>query len=128
MALGLSLPVMPVNGRAVLETSDSKQLLKILMIQCGDCENINPFNGDVGLDGGVVFQVNDAALQALVRARIVSVFAVKQKEGRARLVDGYPTFAVDSRTEELLCSVKYLDLETGDTQSFDMPMGTSFGR
>lgn len=128
MAQGLALPVMPVNGRAALETDDSKQLLKILMIQCGDCENTNPFNDDVGLDGGVIFQTNNEALQAFVRARIVSVFKIKAAQGRARLLDGYPIFQTDSKTQELTCSVKYLDLETTDTQSFDMPMGTSFGR
>lgn len=128
MATGLSLPLAAINGRAALETSDSKQLLKIIMIECGDCENVNPFNNDVGLDGGVVFQINDAALQALVRARIASVFATKNKQGRARLVDGYPIFEQDSKAQDLICSVRYLDLETGDTQFFDMPMGASFGR
>lgn len=126
MASGLALPLIPVNGRAPIE-EDQQQLAKILMLQLADCENTNPFNQDVGMSGDIVFQNNTVALQALIRARVISVFRIKEKEGRARLLEGFPTFKVNSDTQELVCSIKYVDLEANEERNMDMPVGNLSG-
>jgi hypothetical protein len=126
MAQGLAIPIYPIQGRAALET-DSRQLQKILMLQLSDCENANPFNQDVGIDGGIVFQTNDAALQALIRARIVETFRTAERAGRAKLVNGFPTFSEDSETQELTCSVRYVNLETEQEEDMSFKPQALFG-
>lgn len=127
MSTGLTIPIIPFNGRAIIE-SGSKQLLKILMLALADCENTNPFNQDVGMTGDIIFQNSTEALQALIRVRVRRVFAAKTREGRASLVEGFPTFTVNSDTQELVCSIKYKDLETDDIFDFNLPLGPTSGR
>lgn len=126
MAQGLALPIYPIQGGATLET-DSKQLQKIIMLQLSDCENSNPFNQNVGIDGGIVFQNNDAALRALIRARILQVFRNTEKAGRAKLVNGFPTFADDSANQELICSIRYINLETEQEEDMSFTSQALFG-
>lgn len=109
-AQGLTLPVQVSKGRAVYDRGDA-QLRKVIMVALSDCDSLNPFQ-DLGLDPTDVFAINDEITQAEIRQRIAIAFRRFEAEGTARLLQGYPKFAINSDTQELISELKYQNLET----------------
>lgn len=113
MATGLTLPIAVVNGR-VLRSSGTDQLHKVIMLGLAENDSDNPFQ-DIGFNHGV-FDVNDPSQAARYTNRIARLFARLEAEGRARLMPGYPKF--ESVGEELIATIKYIDLETDKPQEY----------
>lgn len=113
MATGLTLPIAVVNGR-VLRSSGTEQLHKVIMLGLSENDSDNPFQ-DIGFNRGV-FDVNDPSQAARYTNRIVRLFQRLEGEGRAKLTAGYPKF--ETSGEELIVTIKYIDLETDQPQEY----------
>jgi hypothetical protein len=107
---GIALPISVVKGRLQLASAED-QLKKIIFLGLSDCDSANPFQ-DLGIDTSVVFAIADEDTKARARRRIVTIFKALQAQGRARLAAGFPTFSVDSETQELVAEIEYVNMET----------------
>lgn len=120
MAAGLSLPLRAVNGRAALDAGED-QLKKIIAMALSDCDNGNPFQEDsMGIDPTIVFSLNDVETQAFVRRRIIDKFKALEVDGRARLdLDGF-SFDNSAEEGELVCTIRYINLETTAAEELEL--------
>ena len=107
---GLEVPIEAQNGRLITVAGED-QLKKILMLNLSNCDSANPFQ-DLGLDPGIVFRLDDPDTRALIRSQIVALFKRFEREGRARLANGSPSFVSDPATQTLMADVRYINLET----------------
>lgn len=122
MSQGLDLPLGADQGRARLARGED-QLKKIITLALSDGDSENPFQ-DLGIGNGNVFDVNDQDLQARLRQRIVAVFRRFSTERRAALAPGSPTFRRGGADgEELIASIKYVNMETTDSDELEIPLG-----
>lgn len=122
MASGLSLPIRCVNGRAAIDVGED-QLKKIIMLTIADCDSDNPYQ-ELGLEPNIVFAVNDTQVRSYARQRIIEAFKRLQSEGRAELLDEAPTFT--DADGELVCSIKYVNLETTLAEELILSGGSAF--
>lgn len=113
MATGLTLPIAVENGR-VMRESGTNQLQKIIMLGLSENDSDNPFQ-DIGFNHGV-FDINDPSMAARYANQIDKLFRRLESEGRARLLPGYPKF--ETSGEELVVSIKYIDMETDRPQEY----------
>jgi len=107
---GLRIPIQASAGR--LETVRGEdQLRKVIVLNLSDCESSNPFQ-DIGIGSAMVFDVDDPTTRARISRNIATLFKRLEREGRARLSQGYPIFTADQVSQELHCEVRYVNLET----------------
>lgn len=116
MATGIALPLRAVNGRLMLLSGDGyiEQLVKTAM---GSSESSNPFQ-DVGLGEFMIFDINDALTEGVIRQRVVRVFASLERDQLARLV----SLAFEGIGSEKVMQVVYDNLETGYRSEVDVPL------
>lgn len=107
---GLAIPF-AADGRGRLAlVSGNGQLEKIITLNLSDLDSANPFQGEIGLDAGLVFAIASTRLRADIKRRINSLFRRLQLQDRARL-DGAPSFINDSTLQEMTVDIKYINLE-----------------
>lgn len=119
---GISLPfAADKNGRLVL-SSGEVQLSKVILLNLSDCDSRNPFQ-DLGLGNDFIFGMNDEAIQAELRRRINLLFRRLQLKERARLLQP-PVFTVLSETQELDCTIVYLNMEENKEEDVTVRFST----
>lgn len=122
---GMQIPVqVGKNGGARL-VAGSPYTHQIVMAGLTPNLSQNPFQtGDgveVGISGRIVFMVNDAAAAGMARSQIVQLFKRLRAAGLAKLV-GTNGIQVEHRGEELVASVRYVDLEADAEGAADVTL------
>lgn len=125
MAKGLNLPVGTLQGRAVLIEGE-EQLKKVIQLAVSDCESDNPFQEE-GIGNDSVFDINDALTEQRLRRRVIDAFRALAAQGRARLDPSYPMFSRDSFNQELWIDIRYINLETTNTEDVQLKVGSGAG-
>lgn len=105
---GLSLPVRPFRGRAMVDSGD-RQMAKVIVLALSDGDSSNPYN-DAGVDLDV-FSLRTEAQGAILRREIRRHFSRWEADLRARLIE---VRVEDGDPGELRAVVRYVDLETDE--------------
>ncbi len=116
MARGLAIPIgVDITGGAAW-VSGEKNDRKTIFTALGDCDSENAFRQELGLGIGMVFDISDETVRALILRRLVAIFRVFEEGDRYKLL----TEAISwSQNEgELTLQFKYLNLETDEERSF----------
>ena len=103
---GLGLPHRISRGRLLLDAGE-EQLLKIIMIACGDSESDNPWN-----EAGIVhplFSLDTPRQRSKITRQVGIHFARLKRRGRAELDD----ISYESEDGVLNVTVTYKDLVHG---------------
>lgn len=118
MAKGLALPVgVNVAGGARLIERD-EQADKIIYTALSDNDNRNAFQQDIGLGGGMIFDIESPALRAKLLRRIVNIFRDFEQLLLFKLVIDSIIFSSNSDTGDLDIEFKYINLESDEVNIF----------
>lgn len=114
MAKGLRVPVgVDKSGGAALE-DDPIHLATILQQALQVGEDDNPFQ-NLGLNGNIIFSVNDASAQALAKN---SVERILRKYSDRVKIDPSNPIRFSRKEGELICEFGYINLDTGEPDTF----------
>ena len=123
---GLAVPIVPGPDGRTKTLSGDDELEKIIRLNLGDLENDNPYTqwggaskGEPGIDPGIIFSLSVESLQERIKTNIKLLFDRLSAQGRAKLVTGYPKMVSDSAKMELLCGIRYLNLESDKENEFE---------
>lgn len=120
MAKGMAMPVgVNQSGGAALE-DDPEHLNTILTLALRPGEDDNPFQS-LGLDGRIIFAVNDSAAQGLARNAIEKV--LRKFNDRLQIDPQAPISFSRTEEGELQCSFRYVNLDTGKVTDFSGTIG-----
>lgn len=122
---GMQIPVqVGKNGGARL-LAGSLYTHQIVMAGLEPNLSRNPFQAgdgvEVGVNGGIVFMVNGAAAAGAARSQIVQFFKRLRTAGLAKLVS-QEGISVEAQGEELVATVRYVDLEADAEGSADVTL------
>lgn len=121
MATGLRLPVgVDGTGGAALVTTDENDS-KIIRIALGDCDNEHAFQQEIGLGGGMVFDLNDPNAKARSLAKIRSIFRHFRDLRRFKLLPDTIRWE-PTKEGELTLSFMYRSLESDEEHEFRMTL------
>ena len=117
MPTGLKIPVrVNEKGRAAVETNESANTLKILVLAFQEVGDDNPFL-DLGIDKRIIFSVNNVGFQSKV-IRVVTRTLARFSE-LVRLDENRPIKIEDGPEDgEVLLSFFYIDLLTSKSEEF----------
>lgn len=119
MAKGLKMPVgVDHTGGAAMVDKDENDK-KIIFTALSDCESEHAFQQDLGLGNAMVFNVSDARVRARIQRKVEVIFNQFQAENRYKLEAGSIEWEAKQDTGELKMTLKYIDLETEETKSFE---------
>jgi hypothetical protein len=125
MMKGISIPIGGQGGK-LATVSGEDQLRKIIILNLSDCESANPFQ-DLGIGAQVIFDASSPATQGVIRSRIMQVFKRLERQGRASLAQGYPTFSADRDNGQLIAEIRYINLETTSEEELAIGYATAMG-
>ncbi len=118
---GLGVPIrVEAGGLAVC--AGEEQLRNIILLSLSLCESENPFQ-DLGIGADLVFDNDTEAVRGRIRGRVSSLFRRLEREGRARLVLGYPIFARED--DGLVVQLRYINLETTEEAELELLYGSA---
>lgn len=118
MASGLRLPVgVGANGGAAIVSGDA-QATKIIWTALSDCDNQNAFQQDLGLGSDLVFDAPESANRGKIIRKLYAIFDEFERDMLYRLERGTIQFEHDPRTQELVLSFQYINLESDDVKEF----------
>ena len=116
MPTGLKIPVgVSQSGGAAIEKNESKQLNKILILAFSEDDDENSFQ-DVGLFGGLIFSIPNAALRG--RAERLLNNKLANFADRVLLEPGQPIRFEDLGDGDFEMSFDYIDLLTDKPETF----------
>jgi hypothetical protein len=111
---GLRLPVgVGANGGAAMVDGDENDM-KIITIALGSSENENAFQQDITLGEDMVFDLSDPTIRARILRRLYAIFEVFRVKKRFKLKKETISWEEDSKTQELIMSFKYVNLESDE--------------
>jgi len=116
MARGIELPTRAVNGRLKLLSGD-QYVDQLVLTALGDGDSDNPFQ-DLGLGEFMIFGINDALGEGEIRARVRSAFTLLEADQLAQLQQ----VSFESRAEEKIMFLEYINLETGKRRELEVPL------
>jgi hypothetical protein len=118
---GLKVPCAG-DGRGKLElVAGDEYLMQLLFVALGDCSSDNPFV-DVGLDAGLIFDLNDEVSQGRLRERVRRVLAEFEAEGLMKLAPNRDLEVVAGAEEgELQMLVPVVMLESNRETTLRVP-------
>jgi hypothetical protein len=121
MAKGIKLPTSAKNGRLELLGGDAyiEQLIAVAM---GEGDSDNPFQ-DLGLGEFMIFDINDALPDGVIRERVRAAFATLERDQLAKL----ERLEFTTSGVEKTMSVWYKNLETGRRDEIEVPLPPSGG-
>ena len=119
--VGLALPVgVTKQGRSKTVTGEANDR-KIIFTALGGNYNQNAYQQDPGLGEDMIFEINDAVIQARIRQKLADVFADFDRQNRYRLV--VETLEWSEEEGELVLSFDYFNVESDEPQSFAQRFG-----
>lgn len=96
-----------------------QQATRMLLFNAlGDCESTNPFQGDIGLGEGYVFNVQSAELRGALELRIRTILGQFERAGLAKLI-GIRWSAVG---EDLFGHITYQDIPSGNMNTIALDL------
>jgi len=116
MPTGLKIPVgVDKSGGAAIETNESAQTKKLLLLALSENDDDNPFQ-DVGIDEDLIFQVKSPGTRARAERKINRV--LERFFDRIRLAPDTPIQFKEDAEGEIEISFSYVDLLTNKTEEF----------
>jgi hypothetical protein len=125
MSKGLKLPMGVDNTGGAAMVSGEENDRKTIFSALSDCENQHAFQQDVGLGNAMVFNINDGRIRAKIQRKVEAIFRQFRAENRFKLDIGSIKWTAKTDTGELMLALKYVDLETEETKSFQRVFTTS---
>lgn len=122
MPTGLKMPVrVNEKGRAAVETNESSNTLKILVLAFQEGEDTNPFQ-DLGIDKRIIFSVNSVSFRSQVIRVVERV--LNRFPDLVRLDESRPiTIKEGTNDNEIILDFFYIDLLTSKSEEFRTPIG-----
>lgn len=114
MAQGIAVPAQVTDGGRLKLVKDDEYVQQLVFTALGDGDSENPFQPDLGLGDGMVFQLNDRREQARVKYRIERAFKSLESRLLAKLPASRAISFVETVEGELEVVVRYLNMETED--------------
>lgn len=122
MATGLKIPVgVNKSGGAAVETDVVKQKKKLLQLAFSVGGDKNPFQ-TLGIDPNLIFSIKDGFFQSKARSEVERIFD-NFSEFVTLAADNPITFE-DVTEGEIEMTVKYVDLEVDEVQTFTQKFST----
>ena len=120
MPTGLKVPVgVNKSGGAAIETNESRQLRKMLILAFSEGGDQNPFQ-QLGIDPGLVWSVNNVGFRGRA-TRALNVILAKFID-RVELSPNQPIKFEQSENEgEVIMSFEYVDKLTDKVEDFRLP-------
>jgi hypothetical protein len=118
MARGLYMPVgvNPSGGAALIDGDDNDA--KIIKMALSSDNNENAFQQDIGLGESMVFDLNDQALRAKIRRRLLKIFENFERQKRYKLKKDTIKWEENTVDQELALTFKYVNLESDEEKPF----------
>lgn len=120
MPTGLSIPVgVNKSGGARVETNESKQLRKMLILALSTGGDRNPFQ-QLGLDPKLIWSVNNVAFRGKAQRALNAILA--KFSDRVELSPNQPIkFEKGDKEGEIVMSFEYVDKLTDKVEDFRSP-------
>lgn len=119
MATGILLPAKTENGR-LLKLSGDDYIEQLVMIGLLGNQSDNPFQ-DIGL-GDFIFEINDGVSEGEIRAQIVTMFEILERDQLAALEDPDSDLSFSRVEGELFAELTYTNLETQERPEISVPI------
>ena len=118
MARGMEMPVgvNSAGGAAMVEGDENDY--KIIKMALSSDDNENAFQQDIGLGASMVFDLNDQALRAKIRRRLLQIFEDFQRQKRYKLVKESIKWGENTEEQELELTFKYINMESDEEKQF----------
>jgi len=91
---------------------------KIIKMALSSDDNENAFQQDIGLGASMVFDLNDQALRAKIRRRLLQIFEDFQRQKRYKLVKESIKWGENTEEQELELTFKYINMESDEEKQF----------